>query len=164
VKNVSATRWLRGSPTACGAVSRARNGDRYGNAMLRDDTIPTDGAAGSGASSQAAPKAASKSPSETGLFSRAVADMDDLHSAAPPDLYTDSVRIGTNPYGLTIQFGLAADSPGEAKPVATIRMSPQHALVFSALLRQHLRAYTEQVGSISLPDQLFEDLGIDKDI
>ena len=81
-----------------------------------------------------------------------------------PDVYTDAVRIGSGVYGFSFQFGLATESPGEQRPVVTVRMSPQHAVVFYQILKKHLRQYEDRVGKIALPDGLFEELEIEREI
>lgn len=43
-------------------------------------------------------------------------------------------------------------------------MSPQHAFVFCQILRKNLRAYQEHVGPISLPEQIFTELQIGKEL
>ncbi|HWH32417.1 MAG TPA: DUF3467 domain-containing protein [Egibacteraceae bacterium] len=82
----------------------------------------------------------------------------------PPEYYSDSVRIGSNPYGIVFEFGLTTNSPGDARAQAVVRMSPQHALVFYQLIRKHLRLYEANVGKIALPEALYAELDIDGEI
>jgi hypothetical protein len=86
-----------------------------------------------------------------------------LSFAGPPEYYSDSVGMSVSPYGLAFEFGVQA-SPGDARTQAIVRMSPQHALVFCQILRKNLRAYQDQVGTIALPPQLLDELGIDADL
>jgi len=86
------------------------------------------------------------------------------HFTGPPEYYSDAVQIGVSPYGFTLNFGLQTNSPGDAKAVAVVRMSPQHVRVMYQVLKNHLRAYEEQVGPIALPDQLYEAMGLEKEI
>lgn len=85
----------------------------------------------------------------------------------PPELYADSVRIAMGAYGFAFDFGLGgiADTPESERPptkrVALLRMSPQHALIFSRLLLRNIAEYEKQVGKINLPPKLFQDLGLD---
>ena len=91
--------------------------------------------------------------------------MDTGHYAAsePPDLYSDSVRVASTPYSFIFQFGLVTESPGEQKPVTTIRMSPQHAWVFARILQRHLDEYEQTVAPIRLPVDLLRELGIEEE-
>jgi len=86
------------------------------------------------------------------------------HFTGPPEYYSDAVQVGVSPYGVTLSFGLQTNSPGDAKAVAVVRMSPQHALVMYQVLKSNLRAYEQQVGTIALPDRLFEEMGLEKEI
>jgi hypothetical protein len=86
-----------------------------------------------------------------------------LSFTPPPEYYSDSVRMAMSPYGLALEFGVQA-SVGDARTQAVVRMSPQHAFVFCQILRKNLRAYQEQVGPISLPEQIFTELEIDKEL
>ena len=84
-----------------------------------------------------------------------------------PDFYIDSVRIGVGPYGFTLDLGLTGlpDAPGSEAPpikkIATLRMSPQHALVFARLLDKNVRIYQDKMGKIQLSADLFKNLGLD---
>jgi hypothetical protein len=86
-----------------------------------------------------------------------------LSFTPPPEYYSDSVRMAMSPYGLALEFGVQA-SVGDARTQAVVRMSPQHAFVFCQILRKNLRAYQEQVGPISLPEEIFAELQIDKEL
>ncbi len=91
-------------------------------------------------------------------------DLPSSHDA--PDLYVDSVRIGTSPYGLVFDFGLASLEPGpKGEPsttrVAIVRMSPQHAVVMSKVLAKQLATFQEQAGRINVPRAVFEALGLE---
>jgi hypothetical protein len=89
-------------------------------------------------------------------------DASQLHGSEPPDLYSDSVRVASTPYSFIFQFGLVTESPGEQKPVATVRMSPQHAWVLARILQRHIGEYEQNVAPIRLPAELLKDLGIDE--
>ena len=86
-----------------------------------------------------------------------------------PDYYVDSVRIGTGLYTFVLELGVqeTRDEPGSeplrATPLARVRMSPQHALILSKLLRKNVNAYLERVGPIAIPDQVYIELGIPKE-
>ena len=89
-------------------------------------------------------------------------DSSSFASTEPPDIYTDSVRVASTPYSFIFQFGLVTESPGEQKPVATLRMSPQHAWVLSKILNRHVSEYESNVAPITLPRQLLDELGIEE--
>ena len=84
-----------------------------------------------------------------------------------PEFYVDSVRIGVGAYGIVLDIGVQGvqDTPMSERPpvrrLAIIRMSPQHALIFSKLLQKNLVSYQEKVGRINLPSQLYEELGLE---
>jgi hypothetical protein len=86
-----------------------------------------------------------------------------------PDLYVDSVRLAVGPYGFVLDLGVQGlpDTPMSETPpvkrVAVVRMSPQHALVLARILAKNVRIYEEQIGKISLPGKMFEDLGIESE-
>jgi hypothetical protein len=85
-----------------------------------------------------------------------------------PDYYVDSIRIAVGLYTFALELGLAglADQPGSrppSKPLAVVRMSPQHAMVLAKLLRKNLDQYQARVGKINLPDQLYADMSIPKE-
>lgn len=90
-------------------------------------------------------------------------DTSQFGGSEPPDLYSDSVRVGSTPYSFIFHFGLLTESPGEQKHVVTIRMSPQHAWVLSRILQRHLEDYEQNVAPIQLPEALLKDLGLDED-
>ncbi len=89
-------------------------------------------------------------------------DTSHFHGTEPPDLYSDSVRVASTPYSFIFQFGLVTESPGEQKPVATVRMSPQHAWVLSKILQRHLNEYESNIAPIQLPSELLKELGLDE--
>lgn len=89
---------------------------------------------------------------------------DPLFGPEPPDVYADNVGIKAGLYGFNFDFGVGDMSNDGAKRVAVVRMSPQHAFVLCQILRKHLKAYEAEVGPISLPDKLFKDLGIEREL
>lgn len=88
-------------------------------------------------------------------------DTSSFESSDAPDLYSDSVRVASTPYSFIFQFGLVTESPGEQKSVVTVRMSPQHAWVFSRILARHLSDYETGISPITLPEELLRDLGLE---
>ena len=94
--------------------------------------------------------------------------MKDLFSSDDvPEFYVDSIRLGASAYTITFELGLAGmgdPSSREAPPsrrVAIVRMSPQHALIFSRLLAKNLGVYQEQAGRINVPRAVLEELGLE---
>lgn len=84
---------------------------------------------------------------------------------APAEYYADATRVSAGPYGFMFHFGLTSDSAaGDAQTAAIVRMSPQHALVMYQILKKHLREYEKQIGRIDLPDALFSDMGIEREV
>jgi hypothetical protein len=80
----------------------------------------------------------------------------------PPEYYSDAASVNVNPFGVVINFGLSTESPGAHQTQATVRLSPQHAVVLGALLRNSLADYRQNVGPISLPQEIREKFGIDE--
>ena len=83
-----------------------------------------------------------------------------------PELYVDSVRVGVGLYGFILEMGIQG-MPNEAgseeppiKTLARVRMSPQHALILSRILRKNVAAYQTNVGPIVVPRELLEKLGL----
>lgn len=81
-----------------------------------------------------------------------------------PLLYSDGVQVGISPFTVTLSFTVAPQPPvhGQAPaPVATIRMSPEHAKVMAIILRRQLKQFEEQLGQpIALPPQVYQQLGL----
>lgn len=76
-----------------------------------------------------------------------------------PEYYADQLQVGSNPWGFIFQFGLVSE--GGPRPVATVRMSPQHAKVMGLLLKRMVREWEETMGQpIQFPAQLISDLNL----
>jgi hypothetical protein len=93
-----------------------------------------------------------------------VPEPSDLEASAPLDVYSDALKVGSNIFGFIFGFGLATDSPGESKPVVTVRMSPQHTLVLYQVLKNQLRQYQATVGPIALPDEMYTGMEIEREV
>ncbi len=85
-------------------------------------------------------------------------DPDDLLDI--PEYYTDSVNFMTNIYGFTLEFAVMQAQEQPPRPLVRIKMSPQHAKIMSLLLRKNVQEYEKRIGTIILPDGLYNDLGI----
>jgi hypothetical protein len=81
-----------------------------------------------------------------------------------PVVYSDGIQIGVSPFTVTLGFTLAPQAqPGTqvATPVATVRMSLEHAKVMAIILRRQLKQFEEQLGTeIPLPAQVYQQLGV----
>jgi hypothetical protein len=81
-----------------------------------------------------------------------------------PVLYSDGIQIGVSPFTVTLGFTVAPPAQPGAQasiPVATIRMSLEHAKVMAIILRKQLKQFEEQLGAeIALPHQVYQQLGV----
>lgn len=81
-----------------------------------------------------------------------------------PVVYSDGIQVGISPFTVTLGFTVAPQAqPGTQAPtpVATIRMSLEHAKVMAIILRKQLKQFEEQLGAeIALPNQVYQQLGI----
>lgn len=80
-----------------------------------------------------------------------------------PEYFADSVQFEANPYSVNLIFGINRGEQPNTNMVS-VRMSPQHALVMTQLLRKNLKEYEAKVGKIQLPDAMYEGLEIDKEL
>jgi Protein of unknown function (DUF3467) len=89
----------------------------------------------------------------------------DLFTNDPvPEFYVDSARFGYSPYGFIFEFGVtqladANNEPAPNKPLAVVRMSPQHAWVFVKTLEKQIAAFESANGKINLPESVKEQFG-----
>jgi uncharacterized protein DUF3467 len=81
-----------------------------------------------------------------------------------PVVYSDGIQVGISPFTVTLGFTVAPQAqPGTQAPtpVATVRMSLEHAKVMAIILRKQLKQFEEQLGAeIALPNQVYQQLGI----
>jgi hypothetical protein len=90
-----------------------------------------------------------------------------IEERAIPDIYSDSVRFDMTVYGVTLEFGQGQKprptgaGPAPHVPKIRINMSPQHAKVLAKLFAKTMASYEQQIGKISLPQQLLDDLNIE---
>lgn len=78
-----------------------------------------------------------------------------------PEYYTDSVNFMTNIYGFTLEFGVMQAQEEPPRQLVRVKMSPQHAKIMSLLLRKNVQEYERRIGTIILPEGLYNDLGIE---
>ncbi len=80
-----------------------------------------------------------------------------------PEYYTDSVNFMTNIYGFTLEFGVMQAQDAPPRSLVRIKMSPQHAKIMSLLLRKNVQEYEKRIGTVILPEGLYQELGIQDD-
>jgi len=80
------------------------------------------------------------------------------------DYYVNTVTMTFSIYDVIFAFGKKTDPKVEPKPQVNVRMSPQHAKVFSLLLEKHIKKYEKDIGEIKLLPKLLEELGLDKEV
>ena len=79
-----------------------------------------------------------------------------------PTFYASGFSLVGSPWDFTLRFSLReGDSPKDIRPVANVILSPQHALVVARLLSRAVDDYERQVGKITLPQRLLNDLGLE---
>ena len=85
---------------------------------------------------------------------------------AIPDLYADGIQVTTTPFGVGMTFSLREAHPNptqptQSEPIATIRMSPEHAKIMAMMLIKQLRAHERDNGiSIAIPSSIYTHLGL----
>ena len=92
-----------------------------------------------------------------------------VHLQAPdqedvPEFYVNQVNMTFSVYDVTFSFGtmpLPANAQDGSDEAVVIRMSPQHAKVFSRLLHKNLEKYEKDIGNISISGKLLKELGIE---
>ena len=81
-----------------------------------------------------------------------------------PFLYSDGIQIAISPFTVSLSFTVAPPAQAGAQlpaPVATIRMSLEHAKVMAIILKKQLKQFEEQLGAeIALPQQVYQQLGV----
>jgi hypothetical protein len=84
---------------------------------------------------------------------------------ARPEIYVNGFTLSAGVWDFVFDFSMQApDEPRPGRPLARIRMSPQHALAVSLVLQKQLAVYQEQIGPIKLPAGLLSEMGIDEEV
>ncbi|MDD3647000.1 MAG: DUF3467 domain-containing protein [Candidatus Dojkabacteria bacterium] len=65
--------------------------------------------------------------------------------------YSDFAIIGKNALGFNLDFGQRMPGGQQVNIISRIAMSPQHAKLFLAVLRQNVEKYEEEHGEIRTP-------------
>jgi hypothetical protein len=84
----------------------------------------------------------------------------DVHQADVPEYYANAVSLDAGFFDLVISFGVTRGTePGQ--PVVRVRMTPQHELLMTAFLLNHMARYEAVTGApIHLPASLTEWYGV----
>lgn len=82
----------------------------------------------------------------------------------PAEYYADSFKMDLTIYGAVLKFGLLSGPGKGEQTVAVVRVSPQMMHVIARLLANASNKYDADMGPISLPDTLYAELGLKKDI
>jgi hypothetical protein len=85
-------------------------------------------------------------------------------STKPIEIYADSVQMEMTVYGAVLKFGLLTGPGKEPTPTATVRVSPQMLHIMARLLANASNSYDKDVGVINIPDTLYAELGLKKEI
>ena len=80
-----------------------------------------------------------------------------------PTFFCDQIHFNTGVWGATLYLGEVR--PGR-KPLlqARVKMSPQMLRAISILSTKHVRTYEQDIGPISLPNQLVHDWGVEEEM
>jgi hypothetical protein len=77
-----------------------------------------------------------------------------------PEYYTNAVSFDAGFFDLVISFGVTRGDE-QARPVVRVRMTPQHELLMTAFLLNHMARYEAATGaSIHLPSQVVDGYGV----
>jgi hypothetical protein len=83
---------------------------------------------------------------------------------AAPEFYVDNVTIAGSAVTVLLEMGLAHPAPpGMPQPVrpqARVFMSPQHAKLLAKTLSQQMQRWEELNGTIMLPTEVLDSLGL----
>ncbi len=79
-----------------------------------------------------------------------------------PDIYCDGVQVNLTLFDAILTFMKRSPNLGshDQKPTAHIRMATANAKVLAMSLRKLLKTFEEQHGEISLPQAVWQQLGL----
>jgi hypothetical protein len=81
-----------------------------------------------------------------------------------PEFYANQVSFRIGIYDVTMDFAVHTGAVVEnRKLIATVRMSPQHALVMAKLLMKSMADYEKKIGKLNVPAQHYESLGLSEE-
>lgn len=79
-------------------------------------------------------------------------------------LFADGVQISCRPFGVTLCFTVSPVPGSERKtprPVADVRLSPEHAKVLAILLRRQVQEFERQLGKpVPILPSVAQQLGL----
>ncbi len=80
-----------------------------------------------------------------------------------PEFYADGQIFSATPFTVTLSFMVTPLGPGDTlRPVAIVRMSPEHAKVMAIALRKNMKAFEAQLGvTIALAPDALKQFNID---
>ena len=79
-----------------------------------------------------------------------------------PDFYVNQANMAFSVYDVTFTFGtMPLPERKDTTPGVRIRMSPQHAKVFSKMLAKNIDKYEEDIGNIPILTKLLKELGLE---
>ncbi len=93
-----------------------------------------------------------------------------------PDIYSDSVSIQLNVWGLSLSFSASIVPPNQqfpidsegtalpAEPKAVVRMSVQHGKALAMSMRRIIKQWETNNGEIHIPPGVLTGLGLDEEI
>ena len=73
--------------------------------------------------------------------------------------YSDFAIVGKNPLGFHLDFGQRMPSGNQVNIVSRVAMSPQHAKLLLAVLKNNVEQYEREFGEISIPKRTVEGKG-----
>jgi hypothetical protein len=82
----------------------------------------------------------------------------------PIEIYADSIQMEMNVYGAVLKFGLLGGPDKDPAPTATVRVSPQMLHVMARMLANASNQYDKDVGIVNIPDTLYAELGLKREL
>ena len=76
-----------------------------------------------------------------------------------PEYYTNSINVAVSVFDFTFVIG-TTEVDGSSTPKLKLRMSPQHAWVFSKILENTLKKYIEVSGNIPIREEFLKEKGL----
>ncbi len=86
---------------------------------------------------------------------------DQVPAATGPDFYINGVGFAASVYEFVLNFTFRKGPNTAPEPMASIRMSPQHAKVMARMFSRQVKMYEQEIGPIYLPAKLIEDLKLE---
>ena len=91
-------------------------------------------------------------------------DLEYLWRSPVPEFYADAFRITVSPYTAYLQFSVGDPPSSGFRPVAALRMSPEHAKVMAIILKRIIRETEREAGyEIALHPTIVKENHLDLD-